>query len=52
MVRKMESEAEGSNLFLRGFKNPSFHFVALFLLQNVWAKPYFYEVNKNFYITF
>jgi len=31
-VRKMEPVAEGSNPFLRGFKNPPFHLVALSLL--------------------
>jgi hypothetical protein len=43
----MEPVTEGSNNFLRGFKNPSFHFDTLSLLQNTCAKPYVYVVRKK-----
>ena len=46
-IRRMELVAEGSNHFLRGFKNPSYHFVVTLSSSNVWIKPCLNVVRKN-----
>jgi len=44
----MEPGAEGSNPFLRGFKNPLLSFCSsLSPSKFAWAKPYFYVVRKK-----
>ena len=43
----MKPVAEGSNHFLRGFKNPFFHLVGSLSSSNAQTKPRFNAVRKN-----